>query len=105
MTPPAESDEFEVRASWVGLDDEPVLAANQFISQYNEGMFFVSIGQLTPPALLGTEKEQRRQLEELGYVPIRTLGRYALSPSAMAALVRVLQANLKRHEGAEGADS
>lgn len=87
-----------VKLTWVGLEAEPVQASNHFISQFDDSLFYLSFGLATPPVLLGSPDERKRQAEQLEVVPIETVARLALTPQAMGQLIGVLQTNLKAAE-------
>ena len=56
-----------VRLSWVGLEDEPIYVANQFASQFDTDLFYLSFGLATPPLLLGSpERSTVRSLATIG---------------------------------------
>ena len=99
--PSEETLEVELKASWIGLDEEPVFAANQFIIQYRDDAFYLSIGHMAPPALLGTPEERMEQAKQIGVVPIQNLGRFLVTPSNMRDLVRILRGNLEQVEARE----
>lgn len=95
-------EEFVVRTSWVGLDEGPASTANQFVSQFDEEMFYLSFGLLTPPLLLGTPEERREQLLQLDYLPVQTLARISVTPAGMRRLIEILQENLAKYESTYG---
>lgn len=88
----------QVRIVWETDGDAPAPYANQFIAQHQPGEFFLSFGQLVPPALLGDDEDKMRQLDELSYVPVRLLGRIAVTRAGMERLVALLTENLKNHD-------
>ena len=79
---------------WVGVEEQPVLAANQFLIQVHEGEVFLVVGHVTPPPFVlegASLEEVRRQAAAIGSVPVRALGRYALTPRRLAELIELLQ--------------
>ncbi len=96
-----EPDTFEVRVAWLGVEDVPVFFANQFVSQVDRGEVFLTIGQLVPPALLGTEEQRRAQAEQLQYVPVKPVARIAFTPQRLTELISVLQITQQGHEQQE----
>ncbi len=99
-------DAMQLPVRYVGVDDVPVLLANQFLlqaEQHSDG-FIVSIGQLTPPILMGSADEQRQQAQQIPFVPIRIIGRYSLSRERAAALAGLLQQALAVTSGAKQGD-
>lgn len=95
---PENNEEGVLHASWVGLDDLPVVTANQFVSQFDDHGFYLSVGMLAPPLLLGSQEEREAQLKKISFVPINSLARFALSRKTMGELVEVLRANLERYD-------
>ena len=85
---------------WVGVDDLPTVKINQFVLQVDPaGDVFLTVGTLTPPVLLGDSAEElRKQVEAIGYVPIRGVGKYALSARHLHELIGVLQNGVKMLE-------
>jgi len=93
----------------VGLEDVPIHFINDFTIQHDKGEFFLTVGQLQPPILLGTLEERKKQAEKLGYVPIKIVARFGLTPRRLKELIDVLQENLRKYnatfkEGAPYAD-
>lgn len=66
--------------------------------QIHEGTFFLTIGQMVPPALVGTPEERADQLEQVAYVPVRPVVRLALTPIDTRRLASALNANLDQLE-------
>jgi hypothetical protein len=91
----------EVPLAWLGPEDVPILYANAIVAQFEQSLdaFILTIGQMTPPALVGrTPDEIREQLEQLTFVPVKPVARFALSLSKMREVVATLQANLDQYE-------
>jgi hypothetical protein len=83
---------------YVGAEDNPILLANQFgISRDTaNGEYILTIGQLQIPQLIGSDEEKKNQLEQLSFVAIKVLGRYAMTRTRVESLVAMLQTNLDR---------
>lgn len=92
--------EFQLPVSWIGAEDLPVLFANTFVGQVEaeQGVFFLTIGQIVPPALIGTPEEKVEQLEQISYVPIKPVARLALTRERLKYLIAILQTNLDQHD-------
>jgi len=68
---------------WTGGEDLPVIMVNQFIVTVYEGEVFLSVGTLTPPAISGpTTEDVKRQVDTIGYVPVRTAVKPGSLPGA-----------------------
>jgi hypothetical protein len=91
---------------WSGLDESPILFANQFIIQHWEDDFILTAGQLTPPAILGSPEERLQQAMNVKAVPINVIVRLGLNPRRVRELIAALTENLERYERkkAQGGD-
>jgi len=99
MTPhDSQPPERQVPLSWVGYDEVPIVYANQFLVQHQDGQFVVAFGQFTLPALLGSPEELEEQLSEIEFVPVRPLNRFVLPEGKMRELIAVLEASLSKAE-------
>ena len=87
---------------YIGAEEVPTLYANQFVIQYDRGDFILLMGQVSPPILLGSDEEQRAQAKQVGYVPVKVVGRYAMSRDRVAELVQLLATSLNRVDAARG---
>ncbi len=96
-----EPETFTAQVAWIGADDVPVLFANQFVVQIDRGEVFVTIGQLVPPALLGTEEQRREQAAQIQYIPIKPVARIAMTPNRLTELISVLEITKQNHEQQE----
>ncbi len=85
--------EKQIPLVWVGIEDVPILFANQFVSQFQETEFLLTIGQVAPPLIL--EPMTDEALARMGPVPVRPIARFAITPAAFEQLVDVLQRNLE----------
>lgn len=89
---------------WNAPEDVPILTANTFVCQFDSqdssGLFILTAGQLTPPALVGTPDEVEQQAREVSFVPVKPILRLGLTPFRLRELVAVLQANLDNWERA-----
>lgn len=91
-------DSVQVPLSWVGIDDLTILFANQFVIQFDEDGFLLTVGQVAPPPLLGTVEERKEQATQLAFVPVRPLARFSMSEERLRALIAILQENLSNYE-------
>jgi hypothetical protein len=86
--------------TWIGAEDLPVHFINKFVGQVEaeEHVFYLTIGQALPPALVGTPEEKLEQLEAISYVPIKPIARLAFTRKKLEELIAVLQTNLDQYE-------
>jgi len=72
---------------------------NQFLCQFNQDEFFLTVGQMVPPALIGPTPEERlEEAEQIPYVPIKPLARLAFTRQRLVELVATLQANIAQYD-------
>ena len=83
---------FSLPLAWVDNDDTPVIYVNQFLmTGVTPDEFVLSIGQVAPPAVIGAPEDQRKQLEQIPFAPVRTIVRIALTRQRLDELGEVLQ--------------
>jgi len=98
-----EDDAVEIPVVWAGVEDTPILYANTFISQFDPtstGAFILTIGQLTPPALLGTQDQVKEQAERVSYVPVRAVARIAITRTKLDELIAILESTKEKFDRA-----
>lgn len=96
-------DAIAVPVVWSSPEDVPILFANTFVCQFEQTLdsFILTVGQLTPPALIGaTPEELREQVENIAYVPVTPVARFGLTTARLQELIALLQANLDQMERA-----
>ncbi|WP_395659142.1 hypothetical protein [Nocardioides sp.] len=86
---------FQVGVIWPDVEDVPVLAANQFVTQLDAGSAGVEqivliLGNVTPPLVLGPPEEVQAMLAAVGAVSVKALGRYALTRGRLEELIELL---------------
>lgn len=86
---------------FVGGEEVPILHANEFVIQHHRDGFTLTVGQFAPPILLGDEAERLEQAQQLSYVPVRVIGRFAVTHSRLKELIDVLEQNLAQYEQAK----
>lgn len=105
MGDPPEEGAFALPVLWRGLDEEPILYANQFVVQHEQDELLVTIGQFQPPILLGDANERVEQAKRLGYVPVYAVARFAFTRTRLGELVDILNQHLQKYDDAhEGRD-
>lgn len=93
-----EQDAITLPLTYLGLEDVPILFANQFVIQHEKNEFVLTVGQLQPPILLGTPEERKEQAKRLTYVPIRVVARFGLTRQRLVELIEALQSNLRKYD-------
>jgi hypothetical protein len=98
--------EMELPLSWVISEDQPPIPyASEFALIGTATEFCLTVGQVVPPVVTGrTNEEKREQLEKQGFVAIRPLGRYMMTPEVARKLAKVLAEALKTYGDANGGD-
>jgi hypothetical protein len=97
---PAEQGGITLTVLWRGIDDQPILFANQFIVQHEQDELILTIGQFQPPILLGEPAEKVAQAQRLSYVPINVIGRFAFTRKRFGELAGFLQEHLRKYDDA-----
>jgi hypothetical protein len=94
--------QVELPLAWIGVEDVPIVFANNFVVQFDNDLasHIITIGQLSPPALIGSPEEIAEQVSKIEFVPVRPVARIALTPQRMVELIAVLQANVDQREQA-----
>ena len=83
---------------FIGAEEQPIVFANQFVIQNHEDEFVLTLAQLSPPYLLGTEEEMLEQAKNLAYVPIKVVGRFSLNRQRVGELIAILQDNVAKFD-------
>ncbi len=84
-------DGIQIPLSWEGIEDLPILLANQVIGQVGQqGEVILSFGQASPPVLIGDPEQQREQAGEIPFVPIKPVARLALTRVGLDDVIRIL---------------
>lgn len=89
-------EQVDVPVVWAGVEDVPIFYANTFVCQWDlvsHGGFIITVGQLTPPALMGTPEEVREQAEQVSYVPVRAVTRLGITRAKLDDLIAILTIN------------
>jgi hypothetical protein len=95
-------EQIQVPLVWTGAEDVPILFGNSFVCQFDADLsaFIITVGQVTPPALLGPPEALAEQARQIEFVPVRVIARLAVTPSRMNELIQVLHANVDQREQA-----
>jgi hypothetical protein len=93
----------QVRGEWVDADQLPIELANQFACVFlGSREFVLSIGQASPPILLGTDEEREEQLRGISSIPIHTIARLVLTDERIRELIGVLEQSLDNQSKLQG---
>ncbi len=96
-----ENQEGGIPLLWQGPEELPILFANQFVSQFYQDAFIVTVGQTVPPPIVGTDVERAKQLVQVSYVSVKPVARLSLTRTSMRDLIAHLEANLQQYEEAQ----
>jgi hypothetical protein len=99
ITPVAEeipTTDLAIPFRWPGIEETPILTANQFLLQIDPvgtepDLMILTVGQATPPAVVGTPDQQLRRLQEIESVDVRVLARYSVTSRRLKELVDALK--------------
>ncbi len=81
----------DIPVAWVGVEELPLLFADQFVVQTHEDTFILTIGQAVVPAFIGTREQRAQQLAQTAYVQVKPIARLAINPAKFDRLIEVLQ--------------
>ena len=84
---------ISLRFNWHTADDVRFSVANQFLLQVIDDGYLLSFGQVRPPALIDTTREEREAISEIS---VQILGSVSLTPERTRALMLLLERQLKR---------
>ncbi len=82
-----------VSVEWEGLDELPVLFANNILVQATGQEFIITFSQLVPPVTFGLDIAE---IKKIDLVTARGAVRVGLSPSRMQEFIDVLTRNFNR---------
>jgi hypothetical protein len=95
-------EEFGLPLAWIGLDDQPIILANQFISQVGQQEeIVISIGHVAPPVLIGTPQEQFEQAKRIPFVAVRPVARISMSRVGLEEFIKNLQQTAANYDRIE----
>jgi hypothetical protein len=89
-------DSIQIGVIWPDIEEQPVLAANQFVTQLSPGPdgrpeeLVLIVGNVTPPLVLGQPDEVHAMLSAVGAVSAKAHGRFSLTRGRLDELVSVL---------------
>ena len=81
-----------------GIEDVPILFANDFICQFLGDEFILTVGQVQPPVLIGSLEERKEQLDRVGYVTVKVVARLGLPEQRMGKLIEILTQNWEAYQ-------
>ena len=100
---------ISIAVRWVGLDEMPVLSANQFITQVSafgqSGQpddVLLTVGHVAPPAIVGSSEEQAQQARQLEFLPIRPIARISMTRHRLQELIGILTIAAEQYDQATG---
>ncbi len=84
-----EQEPIRILLRWEGIDDVPILMANQIFVRYQEGQVILTFGQALPPYELQIREETMARLQREG-APCRAVAQVAIAPVKLKGVIRVL---------------
>ena len=85
----AHEEPVQVPINWQGLDEQPVLMANQIFIRYIDGQVVLTFGQAVGPYSLRHSKEEVNRLQGEG-VPVRAVARVSATPIPFRRMLAAL---------------
>ncbi len=78
---PPNLERVNLNLAWVGVEDVPIVFVNQILGQVDDkGEVIISFGQATPPILLGSPEDLRRQAAAIPFIQVKPVAG-SLSPA------------------------
>ncbi len=99
-----ESESRKIPIVYLGAEDVPILYANNFVIQSHQGDFILTVGQLSPPILLGSEEDRRQQVEQVSYVPVKVVARLSFTRARIEELISVLSVHVEKQDARGAGD-
>ena len=81
---------------WPGVEEVPILFANQILVQHVENAFVISFGQLTPPAFL--QPPTPEEVDAIDAVNVKSVARFGVTPDMLLSFIKVLQTNYRNYQ-------
>ena len=94
----SEQDTVSLPIVYVGLEEVETLFANNFVIQHQVNEFILTVSQIQPPILLGTDSERKEQAERLSYIPAKVVSGVAFNRDRLVSLISIVQENLAAHD-------
>jgi hypothetical protein len=95
--------EIELRVLWRGVEDSPILYANQFVLQTDQDEVILTLGQLVQPILIGDQEERLAQARELSHVSVKIIGRFSMTRERAGDFLNALRDHLAKYDAAHEA--
>ena len=87
---------------FVGEADRTFDQANVFVLQNQPDGVYLTIGQIQPPMLLGTQEEVRKLVQELSYVPVKVVAKLVMTEKRARELRDLLLSQFPAEAKGEG---
>ncbi len=98
----SDEDTVEIPIVFVGTEDVPVVLANQFVVQHQRNEFILTLGQVTPPILLGSDEERFEQAKKVAYIPVKVVARVSFTRDRLVELIGALKKHLEKYDSVSG---
>lgn len=98
----SDEDTVEIPIVFVGTEDVSVVLANQFVVQHQRNEFILTLGQVTPPILLGNDEERFEQAKKVAYIPVKVVARVTFTRDRLVELIDILKKHLDKYDSVSG---
>lgn len=82
---------INVPLEYVGIDEAPLIFANNFLAQAQQDEIVLLIGQVAPPIVTGNREEQLEQLRRIVSVRSQIVARFVFSRTRLDELITTLE--------------
>ena len=80
-----------MRVEWQIPDDFPTPNATNIVVQHTQHEFIISLFEILPPVLVGTQEEQRQQARDLASLKAKCVARVIIAAGRMPEFLQVMQ--------------
>ncbi len=98
METPEKRESIQIPLAYVDPENTTIAFANQFLIQLLQDEFILTVGQVTPPIILGNQRDIDVESLGIDYIPVKVVARLGFTRQRLEELVNLLQENLARYD-------
>jgi hypothetical protein len=83
---------------WIGAEEAPILMVTSFLGQSQDDEIVLTFGQMTPPILFGSEEDRLQQVQNIHYLPVKTIAKLGFTRQRLQELTEVLRQTLENFD-------
>jgi hypothetical protein len=90
---------IELPLVWVGIEELPIQMVSQMMVQVQaKDEIILTLGQTSPPILIGTPEQQAAAASRIPFIPVRALVRSSLTSNRVREVIKALTDLLEKHD-------